>query len=49
MHSSSVWLEYFYIFKLLWRSGQFLLDALIKQINVQRQVNAQAFRRERDA
>jgi len=31
MHSSSVWLEYFYVFKLLWRSGQSVVDAISRQ------------------
>jgi hypothetical protein len=30
MHSSSVWQEYFYIFKVLWRSLQTALKALTK-------------------
>ena len=32
MHSSSVWPEYFYVFKLLWRGVYFLVEVLAKHL-----------------
>jgi hypothetical protein len=42
MHSSSVWQEYFYIFRIFWRSVQAAFNALTKQ-------TGNGYRRERGA